>query len=50
MTLKELLEMSLLHSDFVKEEDKDKLANLLKLAYKSGFKSAKEEVLQLLKK
>ena len=54
MTFKEFKWWADLHSDFIKDEDRDKLDNLLKMAYiaahKEGFQEAKNKVIELFKK
>lgn len=50
MTFKEFKQWVDLHSDFIKDEDRDKLDNLLKMVYKIGFNNCKHEVVALLNK
>lgn len=50
MTFKEFKQWVDLHSDFIKDEDRDKLDNLLKMSHKLGFHNCKQEVIKFLNK
>ena len=48
MTFKEFKQWADLHSSFIKDEDRDKINNLFKMAHTAGFNNCKQEVIKLL--